>query len=93
MDPRNGFGFFGMGFLMWILPALIPDWFPAGVFGGADAKAMWLEGMGVVQMILGGGLVLRHFVFPALVRAAAARRAAEAGPSFALAKLRGGARL
>jgi hypothetical protein len=88
MDPRNGFGFLAVGFLMWLLPALIPFWFPPAPFGGADGRAMWLEGMGVIQMLLGGGLVLRHFVVPAMVRMAAARRAAEAGASFALSKLR-----
>ncbi len=88
MDPRNGFGFLAVGFLMWLLPALVPFWFPSPSFGGSDGRAMWLEGMGVIQMLLGGGLVLRHFVVPALVRMAAARRAAQGGASFALSKAR-----
>jgi hypothetical protein len=93
MDPRNGFGFLVIGFLMWLLPALIPDWFPAPLFGGTNGKAMWLEGMGVIQMLLGGGLVLRHFVLPPMARWASAGKAAEGAPSFAFSKVRDGARL
>src|SRR5471030_948410 len=93
MDPRHGFGFLAIGFLMWLLPALVPDWFPAPLFGGANGRAMWLEGMGVVQMLLGGGLVVRHFAIPSLARWAAVRKTAEAGTGFAFSKLRGGARL
>jgi hypothetical protein len=93
MDPRHGFGFLAIGFLMWMLPALIPAWFPAPLFGGANGQAMWLEGMGVIQMLLGGGLVLRHLALPALVRWAAVPKSAEGGASFAFSKLRGGARL
>jgi len=89
MNPRNGFGFLSVGFWMWLLPALVPDWFPAPVFGGENGRALWLEGMGVIQMLLGGGIVLRHFVLPSLVRWSAAPRATEAAPTFALTKLRG----
>src|SRR5476651_973737 len=90
MDPRHGFGFLVIGVLMWMLPALIPAWFPAPLFGGANGQAMWLEGMGVVQILLGGGLVLRHFAIPSLVRWAAVRKTAEGGATFAFSKLRDG---
>ncbi len=93
MDPRNGFAFFGVGFFMWLLPALTPGLFPAPYFGGSNSQALWLEGMGVVQLLLGGGLVLRHFALPALARWATARKAAPAAPAFSLSKLRGGVRL
>jgi hypothetical protein len=90
MNPVNGFGFLTIGFWMWLLPALAPDWFPAPLFGGTNGQALWLEGMGVVQMLLGGGVVLRHFILPSMSRWAAVRKAAETAPSFALSKLRGG---
>jgi hypothetical protein len=89
MDPRHGFGFLAVGFWMWLLPALIPDWFPAPVYGGANSQALWLEGMGVVQMLLGGGVVLRHFAVPAMTRWASVRKAAETVPTLVLSKLRG----
>ena len=90
MNPRNGFGFLAIGFWMWLLPALVPSWFPAVAFGDTDSQALWLEGMGVVQMLLGGGIVLRRLVLPSLLRWAAVRKAAEAAPSFGLSKVRGG---
>jgi hypothetical protein len=89
INPRNGFGFFAVGFWMWLLPALAPEWFPAPVFGGANGQTLWLEGMGVIQMLLGGAIVLRHFVLPAMTRWAAVRKTAEAAPTFALSKIRG----
>ena len=89
MNPRNGFGFLVIGLWMWLLPALAPNWFPAPLFGGTNGQALWLEGMGVVQMLLGGSVVLRHFVLPPMARWATVRKAAESAPSFALSKLRG----
>jgi len=93
MDPRNGFGFLTIGFWIWLLPALAPEWFPVSVNGGINARALWLEGMGVTQMLLGGAVVLRHIVAPSLVRWASARKPVETAPTFALTKMRGGARL
>jgi hypothetical protein len=93
MNPRNGFAFLAVGFFMWLLPALTPGLFPTPYYGGANSQALWLEGMGVIQLLLGGGLVIRHFLLPAATRWMAARRTAQAAPEFALSKFRGGARL
>jgi hypothetical protein len=89
MNPRNGFVFLAVGFWMWLLPALMPASFPALIFGGTNGRALWLEGMGVIQMLLGGAVVLRHFALPALVHWSAVRKTAEAAPTFALSKMRG----
>ncbi|HVW20254.1 MAG TPA: hypothetical protein VHC86_03490 [Opitutaceae bacterium] len=93
MNPRNGFGFLLLGVVMLACPALAPAYFPAPAWGGEDAQAMWLQGMGVIQILFGGAVVLRHFAIPALRRWGAARRAAAASPAFALSRLRGLPRL
>jgi hypothetical protein len=93
MNPRNGFGFLLIGLVMWICPALAPGYFPPPPWGGDDAREMWLQGMGAIQVLLGGALVLRHFTVPALRRWARARQTASASPSFALSRLRGLPRL
>jgi hypothetical protein len=89
MNPRQGFGFLIIGFFMWLLPALAPVLFPAPLFGGANGRALWLEGMGVIQMLLGGGVVARHLVLPSMSRWGSARKAASQAPAFALSKIRG----
>jgi hypothetical protein len=82
MDPRHGFGFLLFGFFMWLLPAMAPDWFPAPSYGGMDGRAMWLEGMGIIQILFGGTLILRYWAAPALARWAAESKAAAPVPAF-----------
>ncbi|HEX3730338.1 MAG TPA: hypothetical protein VHV47_11080 [Opitutaceae bacterium] len=89
MNPRNGFGFLLLGLVMWACPALAPAYFPSPPWGGDNAQAMWLEGMGAIQVLLGGAIVLRHLAIPALRRWTAARKSASASPIFALSRLRG----
>ena len=93
MDPRHGLGFFGFGLAIWLLPALAPHAFPAPSFGGMNGRAMWLEGMGIVQIVFGGTILLRYCVWPYLQRwaAIAPPAAAVPGPSRAQAH-RSGAR-
>ena len=93
MNPRNGFGFLVLGLVMWSCPLLAPGYFPAPPWGGDDAQAMWLTGMGVVLMALGGSIVLKHFAIPALQRWSLAQKAASVSPTFALSRLRGLPRL
>jgi hypothetical protein len=83
MNSRQGFGFLGLGFFLWLVPAMAPNAFPAPSFGGMNGRAMWLEGMGVVQMFLGGGIVLRHLAWPALLRLATVSKPPQAVPAFA----------
>jgi len=89
MNPRNGFGFLLLGLVMLACPLAAPGYFPAPPWGGSDAQAMWLEGMGAIQIFFGGAIVLRHLAIPALRRWTSARRAASASPVFALSRLRG----
>jgi hypothetical protein len=88
MDPRHGIGFFAVGVFMWLLPAMAPDRFPAPVFGGMNGSAVWLEGMGIVQILFGGTLLVRYCAWPWLVRWAAGAKPAETAPVFAQAKAR-----
>ncbi len=88
MDPRNGFGFLVAGFLMWALPSLVPDLFPVPLYGGDNGQALWLKGMGFVQILLGGGVVLRHFLIPAMTRRATPRKTSESLPAIVLSNIR-----
>ena len=83
MDPRHGIGFFVFGLLMWLLPAMAPGRFPSPAFGGMNGSAMWLEGMGIVQILFGGTLLLRYCVWPWLLRWSASAKAAGTAPAFA----------
>jgi hypothetical protein len=78
MDKRNAFGFLALGTAMGLLPALAPAWFPPE-FGGMDAQAMWLVGMGTVQIGFGSAVAFQGYVLPWLARRSAAHRPAEAG--------------
>jgi hypothetical protein len=78
MDPRHGYGFLLLGFGMWCLPALQPAWFPPPWHGAMSARALWTEGMGLIQVGLGATVVLRRIAIPAYRRWAAVRKAAAA---------------
>jgi hypothetical protein len=83
MNPRHGIGFLAFGLLMWLLPAMAPDRFPSPAFGGMNGSAMWLEGMGIIQILFGGTLLVRYCVWPWLLRSAAGTKAAGTAPAFA----------
>jgi hypothetical protein len=86
MDPRHGLGFFVVGLFMWLLPAMAPHAFPAPSFGGMNGRAMWLEGMGIIQILFGGTIVLRYSAWPAVQRWATTAKPASAAPVFARTK-------
>ena len=68
MNNRNAWGFVSFGTVMSLLPLLAPAWFPPTGIDGASTRAIWLEVMGVFQLLLGGVRVLWHAVVPAFVR-------------------------
>ena len=83
MDQRHGIGFFAFGLFMWLLPAMAPAWFPTPVFGGMNGRAMWLEGMGIIQILFGGTILLRYCAWPWLLRRAAVAKRTETASAFA----------
>jgi hypothetical protein len=68
MNNRNAWGFVSFGFVMGLLPLLAPAWFPPTGIDGTSARAVWLEVMGGVQLVLGGLRVLWHALVPAFIR-------------------------
>ncbi len=66
MSNRNAWGFLSFGLVMTLLPMLQPGWFPPGV-NGTSTRAIWLELMGIVQLLLGGASVIWHGVVPAII--------------------------
>jgi hypothetical protein len=88
MDPRQGLGFLGIGLFMWLLPTMAPDWFPSPAFGGMNGREMWLDGMGLVQMFLGMGVIFRYRLWPAVTHWATTAKPSAPVPVFAHAKAR-----
>jgi hypothetical protein len=68
MNIGNAFGFVGFGLVMWLLPALAPQWFPATSIDGSSARALWIQIMAVVQGAIGAIFLLRLSVLPKFVR-------------------------
>jgi hypothetical protein len=67
MNTGNAIGFVGLGALMWILPLVLPGWFPPLAIDGTSTRALWLESMGVVQLAIGLSYLTRHCVVPAVL--------------------------
>lgn len=60
MNLPNVIGFFGLGFVLEVLPRLAPKWVAADASRvGADTGALWLAVMGVVMMAIGGSYLSR----------------------------------
>ena len=60
MNLPNVIGFFGLGFVMEVLPRLAPEWVGGGASRvGANMGALWLAVMGAVMMIIGGAYLAR----------------------------------
>ncbi|HTJ78039.1 MAG TPA: hypothetical protein VL357_03510 [Rariglobus sp.] len=60
MNLPNVIGFFGMGFVMELLPRLAPEWVSGEASrAGADTGALWFMVMGAVMMIIGGSYLAR----------------------------------
>ncbi len=68
MTLRNAGGFLSFGLVMGLLPLLAPSWFPRTGIDGTSTRALWLEVMGVMQTLLGGGPLVWKIAVPALVR-------------------------
>jgi hypothetical protein len=79
MNIINALVFSAIGSLMEILPRVFPSWFPVTHADQASCRALWLDLMGVVQMTLGLGYLLRTHVAPAALRVLSPEREAEPG--------------
>lgn len=53
MNTAHAFGFFGLGFVMMVIPVLAPGSFPPHGLDGSNAQAIWLVAVGGVQMAIG----------------------------------------
>lgn len=65
MNDLNAFLFSAIGFVLEILPAAFPAWFPHTGADSASARALWLDVMGAVQISIGLGFLARMHVVPA----------------------------
>jgi len=72
MNIGNAFAFFLSGVVMWCLPNLAPGWFAATGIDGSSARALWLQVMGVVHLVVGAGLLVQDGLWARLVPALAA---------------------
>ena len=70
MNTKNALGFLFVGVGMNSLPVLEPHWFAHLGPDGTSAAAAWVTCMGLVQALLGGGYLLKHHIWPSLVRMA-----------------------
>jgi hypothetical protein len=66
MNNANAAGFVCLGLAMGMLPVLAPGWFPPAAIDGSSARALWLEFMGVLQLLVGGGFLLRAILASAM---------------------------
>ena len=68
MNALNAIFFAALGSSMEILPRVFPSWFPPTGSDQSSARALWLALMGVFQMALGIGFIVRVHVVPVVVR-------------------------
>lgn len=68
MNLLNALIFAAVGSVMDLLPAVFPLWFPPNGADQSSARALWLDTMGVVQIALGVGYLVRTQILPAAVR-------------------------
>ncbi len=73
MNTKNALGFLLVGVVMNSLPVLEPHWFAHLGPDGTSASAAWVTCMGLVQALLGGVYLLKHHIWPSLVRSASHR--------------------
>jgi hypothetical protein len=88
MNALNAILFAALGSAMEALPKLFPSWFPPTGSDQSSARALWLSLMGVVQIALGTGFILRAHVVPGFFRFFSSARATESG-TFAIPSSRG----
>jgi hypothetical protein len=79
MNAFNALVFAAMGAVMEILPRAFPSWFPPSGSDQASARALWLALMGVVQISVAVGFVVRFQVVPFGYRMLSMARS-ESGP-------------
>lgn len=60
MNTANAFGFLGVGLVMWLMPIVIPGWFPHVAMDGSSTRALWSQTMGLVQLVLGLSYLLQR---------------------------------
>jgi hypothetical protein len=68
MNDLNAAIFALIGFVMELLPAAFPSWFPPTGADQSSARALWLDIMGAVQAGLGLGYMARAHVVPFAAR-------------------------
>ena len=85
MNNANALGFVLFGLVMWLLPQLAPQWFPAGALDGSSTRALWTQTMAVVQGAVGCAFLIRHGFVPVLSRWLVLAQSATAAPLVATA--------
>lgn len=68
MNNGNAVGFVGVGAAMWLLPFLVPAWFPHVAVDGSSTRAIWVQAMGLVELAIGATYLARHWAAPAFGR-------------------------
>ena len=59
MNTSNSVGFVTLGTVMAVLPTLFPQAFPGTGFDGTSTRALWLNVVGTVQILLGVSFLLQ----------------------------------
>lgn len=80
MNGLNASLFALIGSVMGLLPMAFPSWFPPSGADQASARALWLGTMGVAQIVLGLGYIVRAQIVPYAKRILSATPAGERGP-------------
>lgn len=88
MNALNALVFAALGTAMEVLPKAFPSWFPHVGADSANARALWLDLMGAVQILLGLGFIVWFHAIPTAARIVAMVPAGEAG-ALALPPARG----
>jgi hypothetical protein len=68
MNDLNAIMFALIGSVMELLPVIFPAWFPRDGGDLASTRGLWLDIMGVVQIGLGAGYIVRAHFVPATLR-------------------------
>ena len=79
MNGLNAAIFALIGGVMELVPRLFPSWFPPTGADQANARALWLAVMGVTQISLAAGFVIRSYVLPFTMRVVSSVPAGDRG--------------
>ncbi len=80
MNVMNALLFAAFGATMEILPMAFPSWFQHTGADSSSGRALWLELVGAVQILLCLGYIARAHVIPAIARLGVIAPTGEAGP-------------